>query len=255
MDFTLEDFCYKPISGEYCIVESAMQYFHDDKTILDGMTNDDVKDLSTCVTPLPGETRACFDNIGSPVLTFAIFGDTSCKNEAVSECSQCELLAGGMQFTFLLNHNEYSQVTAEEWERQVYIRNVKSFNYALGNGYHTDMTGPMEGLSYNDDLIAEIQKVVSDWETAHPDPAPEDVIVLVKADYLAERSIEDNIKLESSQNSLIVVVSYCLMFLYVSIAIGFFPNMIHMKFGLGAVGILVVIFSLFSGIGFTFYWN
>ncbi len=28
-----------------------------------------------------------------------------------------------------------------------------------------------------------------------------------------------------------------------------------MKFGLGAVGILVVIFSLFSGIGFTFYWN
>ena len=45
------------------------------------------------------------------------------------------------------------------------------------------------------------------------------------------------------------------MFLYVSIAIGFFPNIIHMKFGLGAVGILVVIFSLFSGIGLTFYWN
>ncbi len=98
--------------------------------------------------PLPGETRACFDSIGSPVLTFAIFGDTQCENEA-TECDQCILDAGGMQFTFLLNHNEYSQVTAEEWERQVYIRNVKSFNKALDNGYHTDMTGPEDGLDYN----------------------------------------------------------------------------------------------------------
>jgi len=57
--------------------------------------------------------------------------------------------AGGMQFTFLLSHNEYSLVTAEEWERQVFIRNVKSFNKALDNDYHTDMTGPMEGLDYN----------------------------------------------------------------------------------------------------------
>ena len=77
----------------------------------------------------------------------------------------------------------------------------------------------------------------------------------MKADYLAERSIQDNIVLESSQNASIVVISYILMFLYVSIAIGFFPNMIHMKFGLGLIGILVVIFSLFAGIGLTFYWN
>jgi len=77
----------------------------------------------------------------------------------------------------------------------------------------------------------------------------------VKADYLAERSIEDNILLESSQNASIVVISYILMFFYVSIAIGFFPNMIHCKFGLGAVGIFVVIGSLISSIGLTFYWN
>ena len=77
----------------------------------------------------------------------------------------------------------------------------------------------------------------------------------MKADYLAERSIEDNIKLESSQNSLIVVISYVLMFIYVSVAIGFFPNIVHTKFGLGAVGILVVIGALISGIGLTFYLN
>jgi Niemann-Pick C1 protein len=45
------------------------------------------------------------------------------------------------------------------------------------------------------------------------------------------------------------------MLLYVSVAIGFFPNPIHTKFGLGIAGILVVIGSLLTGIGLTFYWN
>lgn len=173
-----------------------------------------------------------------------------CQNEA-TECDQCILNAGGMQFTFLLNHNEYSQVTAEEWERQVYIRNVKSFNYALGNDYHTDMDGPMEGLDYNMNLVNNITAIVEKWNEDYP----EQPLKMMKADYLAERSIEDNIKLESAQNTSIVIISYCLMFVYVSIAIGFFPSCVHMKFGLGAIGILVVIGSLTSAIGLTFYWN
>ena len=59
--------------------------------------------------------------------------------------------------------------------------------------------------------------------------------------------------LESKQNGGIVVISYLLMFLYVSISIGFFPNPVHTRFLLGAVGIVVVILSLFSGMGLTFY--
>ena len=107
MEFVLDDFCYKPITGKGCLVESAMQYFLNDNSILESMTDDEIKELATCTTPLPGETRACFDSIGTPVLTFAIFGDTMCQNEA-TECDQCILNAGGMQFTMLLNHNEYS---------------------------------------------------------------------------------------------------------------------------------------------------
>jgi len=52
-----------------------------------------------------------------------------------------------------------------------------------------------------------------------------------------------------------VVVSYILMFFYVSIAIGFFPNPVHTKFGLGTAGILVVLGSLVSSIGLTYYFN
>ena len=78
--FSLNDFCYKPISGEGCIVESPMQYFHDNLDSLSAYKNgdgaDSIKVLATCVTPLPGESRACFDAIGTPVLTYAVFGDT-----------------------------------------------------------------------------------------------------------------------------------------------------------------------------------
>ena len=80
-------------------------------------------------------------------------------------------------------------------------------------------------------------------------------MIVVKADYLAERSIEDNILLESKQNSFIVVFSYALMFVYVSISIGFFPSKIYSKFALGAVGIGVVIGSLLMSMGLTFYFN
>jgi len=45
------------------------------------------------------------------------------------------------------------------------------------------------------------------------------------------------------------------MLFYVSIAIGFFPSMQYMSFGLGLTGIIVVIASLLTSIGLTFYFN
>jgi Niemann-Pick C1 protein len=115
----------------------------------------------------------------------------------------------------------------------------------MDNGYHTDMSGPMEGITYNFELIQQLQDVYA----ANPG------MIQVKADYLAERSIEDNIVLESKQNSFIVVFSYGLMFVYVSVAIGFFPSTMYSKFALGAVGIGVVIGSLVMAMGLTFYFN
>ena len=103
----------------------------------------------------------------------------------------------------------------------------------------------MEGIGYNTDLMNKIKAL----KTQYPD------MILVKADYLAERSIEDNIVLEGAQNAIVVVISYILMLCYVSIAIGFFPSMQYMSFGLGLTGIIVVIFSLLTSIGLTFYFN
>jgi Niemann-Pick C1 protein len=44
-----------------------------------------------------------------------------------------------------------------------------------------------------------------------------------------------------------------MMFIYVSVAIGFFPSAVNNRFLLGLSGICVVIFSLIIAIGLTFY--
>lgn len=77
----------------------------------------------------------------------------------------------------------------------------------------------------------------------------------LKIDYLAERSIPDNISLEASQNTYIVAISYAAMFIYVGCAIGHLPSTVHSKFSLGAAGIFVVGASLLSAMGMTFYMN
>lgn len=179
------------------------------------------------------------------MLTYAVFGGQTCENTLTSACDTCDILASGLQLTFLLNSNKFSAFTAAEWEAKVFINVIKSFNYALGNDYHTALDGPLEGQEYNQDVIDEVQALMKKYPDA----------IMVKADYLAERSIEDNIVLEGQQNASIVVISYILMLVYVSIAIGFFPSRQHMSFGLGLTGIFVVILSLLASIGLTFYWN
>jgi len=48
-----------------------------------------------------------------------------------------------------LNRNSYSQDLSEEWEIEVFFRNVKSFNFAMGEGYNVDLGGHLSELTYN----------------------------------------------------------------------------------------------------------
>ena len=66
-----------------------------------------------------------------------------------------------------------------------------SVTYAIGNNYHTDMTGPMEGLDYNMTLYDELRAFI-DYCGNNSIP-----LIELKGDYLAERSVEDNIILET----------------------------------------------------------
>lgn len=49
----------------------------------------------------------------------------------------------------------------------------------------------------------------------------------LKIDYLSERSIPDQINDISEQNSFVAILSYLIMFMYVGVAIGYFPSFVH----------------------------
>lgn len=110
--------------------------------------------------------------------------------------------------------------------------------------YNTDLP---EGVTKNQELFDTLN------ETFYRYKAQGFKFVTVKTDFLADRSIPDNIQEEASQNAGIIVVSYLMMFVYVSISIGFFPSLVYNRFILGFAGIVVVIFALMMSIGITFY--
>ena len=73
----------------------------------------------------------------------------------------------------------------------------------------------------------------------------------LKIIYMAERSIPDELEEENKQNIMVVVVSYLLMFVYVSISMGKFPSLMLSKFLVAIGGIIIIILSFLSSIAIT----
>lgn len=71
--------------------------------------------------------------------------------------------------------------------------------------------------------------------------------VKLKATFMAERSIPDEIQDETTGNAYVVIISYLIMFIYISVGIG--------SFLVGISGIFIIIFSIGCGIGLTSYFG
>lgn len=92
-------------------------------------------------------------------MQYTIFGNLRCEQEKESECSTCRVLASALQATFLLDNNAYQFESASEWEKQVYIANIKTFNKLFG--YNSELP---EGTSYNETLYATLEQVKKKYE-------------------------------------------------------------------------------------------
>ncbi|XP_015750600.1 PREDICTED: Niemann-Pick C1 protein-like, partial [Acropora digitifera] len=75
--------------------------------------------------------------------------------------------------------------------------------------------------------------------------------------YSAERSIQDELERESSTDVITILVSYLIMFLYVTVALGQYTDcstiLIDSKITLGISGIAIVAFSVLASLGFWSY--
>ncbi|GLD99513.1 hypothetical protein PINS_up008239 [Pythium insidiosum] len=67
--------------------------------------------------------------------------------------------------------------------------------------------------------------------------------------YMAQRSVADSLEVQTKQNAFVVVVSYLVMFLYVSMSLGTFNDAVTSRYGLGLTGILIVLLALGAAMG------
>lgn len=100
----------------------------------------------------------------------------------------------------MLNNDQFTSNDAQVWEKDVFEDTINKFN---------DGTLNYSFFLPNETIV------------------PSNRTKKVKITYLAERSIPDELVEETNQNFLVVVISYVVMFLYISIAIGAFPSLIH----------------------------
>jgi Niemann-Pick C1 protein len=75
--------------------------------------------------------------------------------------------------------------------------------------------------------------------------------------YSAERSIQDELNRQSRSDIFTIVISYTIMFLYVTLTLGHIRSwgkcLVDLKFSVGFVGVLIVLLSVMSSIGFYSY--
>ena len=208
-NYTVDDLCYKPITGKGCMITSPTNFWKED---IEAMRKDpDVKETAKCLQTGTSGEMPCFDAIGTPIQINAIFGVQGCEgNIPISECTVCNKTARSMSVTFMLNNDFYLNKIAEEWEQKVFQQAILDFN-------------------------AEEAKTGSG----------------IKVYYMMERSVPDELELETQQNMNIIAISYLMMFAYIIVMMGEFPSIITSRFLVGLGGILVVILSVLSAFAIT----
>lgn len=174
------------------------------------LADPDIKETAKCLKKEASTELPCFDRIGAPIQIAAILGGQQCEDGKICDsCSLCRKTAKSLAITFLLNNNFYMNKIAEIWERDIFIDEINKFN--------------------------EEQKKSTDK-------------VQVRIDYMSERSVPDALDEQNHQNMWFVVLSYILMFLYISISMGEFPSLMFSRVLLAFGGIMVVVLSFLTSI-------
>ena len=210
---THSDLCYRPIPGQGCVIESALEWFTrttDDQPPppLDGSLSDvNVTDwVSACANEVIRD--ACRGSIGAPTYPYIVLGGYNGTDYTT---------ATALVVTFPLNNIPANTDRAKAWEAAL-LTLVQS---------------------------SSLQSSITERG--------------LRLDYMVERSIEDEISRGTYKDVDIIVLSYALMFLYISVALSSgawgsppspqlsFP--VHTKVGLGLCAILIVVFSLVVSVG------
>ncbi|KAL3657392.1 hypothetical protein V7S43_017711 [Phytophthora oleae] len=231
----LEDFCYRPIKGKGCLVTSPFQYWLTNSTLL--QQDPDIKLTTACQTTDQElkDHSPCMDQNGVPVMRDVVFGGLSRDDchQNPDPCGEATPQAKALMVTFLMNNNRDNETYtryAEIWEKEVFLKIAQEAAEAL----------KPSGRNGTDEFI---------WDSIEDQELADVGVDGMRLTYMAERSIADSLVVQTKQNAFIVVVSYLVMFFYVSTSLGKFTDPVRSRYGLGFTGIVIVLLSLGAAMG------
>ena len=167
------------------------------------MEESDVKEVAKCLQTGTEGEMPCFDSIGTPIQINAIFGMQGC--EGGEEISECSVC----------------NKTARSM----------SVTFLLQNDFYTNKAAEKWEQEVFQKSILEFNE---QEEKNNSD---------LRIFYMMERSVSDELEIESAQNVVVVVISYLAMFIYISMMMGEFPSITKSRILVGLGGIFVVILS------------
>ena len=167
------------------------------------MEESDVKEVAKCLQTGTEGEMPCFDSIGTPIQINAIFGMQGC--EGGEAISECSVC----------------NKTARSM----------SVTFLLQNDFYTNKAAQ----KWEQEVF---QKAIHDFNEQEEKNNSD-----LRIFYMMERSVSDELEIESAQNVVVVVISYLAMFIYISMMMGEFPSITKSRILVGLGGIFVVILS------------
>jgi hypothetical protein len=161
-----------------------------------------------------------------------VLGGTDCLHGSVpgfepSVCGGCGQYATSLILTFLLQATPELNDAGAEWEQEVFLPLASAFSYpGLRASY-------MAQRSIQDQIDVRVT-------------APSAFLIDTCTPTFAFR-----LQIVDSQNQYVVMASYAVMFVYITLALGKFPHPVLTRAVLGFQGICIVALSVVGAIGVT----
>jgi Niemann-Pick C1 protein len=173
----------------------------------------DIKETGRCLQTEIGGDLPCFDRLGTPVQLTAIFGKQDCLKGEPN--GYCDLCKKGAKSL--------------------------AVTFLLNHNTYYDEVA----MIWERDIF---QKAILEFNEEEEKSKSN-----VYLHYLMERSVPDELDKENSQNIGIVILSYVLMFVYISLSMGEFPSIMFSRVLVALGGIFVVVLSFTGAIAIVSY--